>query len=179
MNDAIPEKTNSNNNIIAFTWSPKPSFQMNDPQLGYAQHLTVLRGIRLCCKRYEIHPEFFANGGLHYHGKLEITDKIKWFAKVLPTLKRYGFVVIKTNVDDKWTDYIRKDVFVTNPVLTHMITDKEGGINLNIPTCKKKQPIDIVKSNFIQETTVLRPQEIVDSSSDSSSESTDSHPLPI
>lgn len=124
---------------LAFTWSPRPDMQHDDPKKGFAQHLPVLRNILKCCDKYELHPECFLNGGLHYHAYLEIKDKIKWYKSVLPTFKRYGFVVIKKNPNEHWHKYIRKDGQIMYDVLEHQSLDPDVGLKLmTVRLCKQK-----------------------------------------
>jgi len=121
MNGPLPlsansEKTNSLL-TVAFTWAPASHMQRKDPIEGYKIHTPVLKRLTTCCSALKIYPECFVNGGLHYHGTLVISDKIKWYASVLPNLKYSGFVVIKQRPDDGWLKYISKDWDVMSAVL--------------------------------------------------------------
>ena len=52
------------------------------------------------------------SGNIHYHGLFSISDKIKWYKSVLPTLKRNGYVKVVKVVEkhrDKWVKYIVKE----------------------------------------------------------------------
>lgn len=98
---------------IAFTWCPNNAFHTNDPQLGYSMAIQVLKNIRLVSKNFVIYPELTHQGNIHFHGKIYISDPIKWFKSVLPKLKKNGFVKIKTNLNVGWDEYCGKqwDIF--------------------------------------------------------------------
>lgn len=98
----------SKSNIIAITWSPKLYVENINLQLRYT--LPPIQQLRLCCDEYYMFPEFNLNGNLHWHGVINITDKVKWYKKVLPTFKHMGFVCIKQNVNKDWLLYITKDI---------------------------------------------------------------------
>lgn len=95
---------------IALTWSPdqKQYAQYKLPMKQLCAHMEVIRCIKLAGD-YKCYPEFHNNGNLHYHFIVELKDKIKWFKKVLPTLKYHGFVVVKPATDFAgWLSYCTK-----------------------------------------------------------------------
>lgn len=94
---------------VAFTWSPAPHLQAVQPKWSYSKQIERIKQLRRCCESVTIAPELFANGGMHWHGELVISDMIKWHKSILPSFKRSGFVKIKTDVDQGWNEYIRKD----------------------------------------------------------------------
>lgn len=96
---------------LAITWVPNPNTllkRMYSPtkQLDACKYLLDKLNK---CTTYQMYPEMTLAGNIHFHGLIEITDKIKWYKSVYPTLKRNGFVLVKSNVDQGWIDYIRKD----------------------------------------------------------------------
>lgn len=103
--------------VVAFTWSPRPALQRNDPKKGHENMLPLLRRLTSCCSQIHLTPEFHVNGTLHYHGQLVISDQIKWYKSVLPSFKSNGFVVIKKNPNTKWMEYMMKDFDVMKDIL--------------------------------------------------------------
>lgn len=104
---------------LAVTWSPNPNMYRNcvKPGKQLQEHFfTVLSALKLC-SQYECYPEMHANGNLHYHMIVKLFDKVKWFKKVLPTLKYHGFVVVKPNPDVGWGAYCVKEIVTTMGVL--------------------------------------------------------------
>jgi hypothetical protein len=72
----------------------------------------LLRKLSSCTTECKIYPEVTLAGNIHYHGLFNISDKIKWYKSVLPTLKRNGFVKVVKVVErhrDKWVRYIVKE----------------------------------------------------------------------
>lgn len=68
--------------------------------------------------KYELYPEWrHTTGEIHYHGKIVITDYIKWFKSTLPMLKRLGYCCIK-KVDnmEKWDKYLKKEMYIANAI---------------------------------------------------------------
>ncbi len=62
---------------------------------------------------YFLVPEATTVGNIHYHGiilSIKNRKKRSWYNKVLPELKRFGFIQLK-KIDDlsKWIDYCLKD----------------------------------------------------------------------
>lgn len=104
---------------IAVTWSPNPNmykYITNPKKQLYEHFFSVLSALKLCAQ-YECYPEFHVNGNLHYHLIVQLFDKVKWYKKVLPTLKYHGFVYIKINVDEGWRIYCQKNEALTMKVL--------------------------------------------------------------
>lgn len=89
----------------------------NLPKFQYNYCLPTLLNLKLCCDHYEIFPELTLQGNIHFHGILEINDKIKWYKKVLPSLKYMGFVLIKPKPDKNWEKYMSKDSGIMEVIL--------------------------------------------------------------
>lgn len=70
---------------------------------------------------FDIVPEFRVHdGSIHYHGRIQIIDRIKWIKETLPSLKRLGFICIKILKDDiknGWIKYYHKEIDIANAVL--------------------------------------------------------------
>lgn len=177
---------------IAFTWSPSPNLQREDPQEGYKLQLPVLRQLVRCCAHIKLHPEFHLNGSLHYHAILLISDKIKWYKSVLPNIKKNGFVCVKKNPNEVWTTYIEKDWDISRGVLglekpLDLMTLKKlyGRVNLNTQpssdnTLSKYMTIeDIPKSIDVYHSVFVRPPSMVkDDDSVTSSDYSSEEPVP-
>lgn len=97
------------NGSLAFTWVPNPKDLGVRPRFQYDNCIQSIRNLKLCCDSYEIYPEMTIAGNIHFHGVLNIKDKVKWFKKILPTFKYHGYVCIKPNPDKKWFEYMSKD----------------------------------------------------------------------
>lgn len=123
MNGSLPMR-------VAFTWSPK-NIVSCDVSTQFFTHYIHIRKLNKCAK-YIIYPECNLAGNIHFHGTLEIYDKIKWYKSVLPTFKRNGFVCIKSNPNDKWTMYIEKDK-----------STMEGVLNITLPITQETKQITI------------------------------------
>lgn len=95
---------------LAFTWAPNPKiFGGINPIYQHNDCMPLIRNMSKCCE-YKIYPELTTQGNIHYHGIIDVFDKVKWFKSVLPKLKYNGHVLIKEIFDyDKWNDYISKD----------------------------------------------------------------------
>lgn len=102
---------------FAFTFSPAPKLQRNDPLLGHVNIMPILKKLRLCCAHVELYPEMHINGTLHYHGIIIVSDFVKWYKSVLPLFKRNGFVVLKSNLNSNWDKYITKDWDIVKDIL--------------------------------------------------------------
>lgn len=107
------------NGSLAFTWSPDPKrFKGVRPEYQLYDTLPIIRLLRQCSKSFIIYPELNIQGNIHYHGIIDISDKIKWHKKVLPSFKFHGFVVLKTIFDlNQWNDYIKKDREVMKDII--------------------------------------------------------------
>lgn len=102
---------------VAFTWSPDPSkFSGIRPEYQFNDTLVFIKSMASCCY-YEIFPELNLSGNIHYHGKIYVYDKVKWYKSVLPKLKYNGFVCIKGSINEKWDDYIVKDKDMMTKIL--------------------------------------------------------------
>lgn len=107
-----------NSETIAFTWSPNPKkFLGIDPKYQLMDTIMFISDLHHCSNNFIIYPELNSNGRIHYHGKIQISDKYKWFKKILPTFKYNGFVLIKTDIDQKWDEYISKDKDLMEKIL--------------------------------------------------------------
>lgn len=96
---------------IAFTWSPDPSlfYKIYEPERQHQSCYSYLYNLRLC-SNFLLSLELTQQGNIHYHALIRLTDKVKWYKKVLPTFRKNGNVKIKTgNTNSKWIEYICKD----------------------------------------------------------------------
>lgn len=97
---------------LALTVSPKPI--VGDYLEKYHTEFLpiIVRFLRRCSKRYIMYPEFTDTGRLHFHGLVDVIDKVA-FCKGIPLLQRLGFVKIdkiRTLGDRlRWIIYISKD----------------------------------------------------------------------
>lgn len=74
-------------------------------------------------------PELTQQGKIHYHAMLKITDKIKWYKKILPTLNAYGRMRVENIRNaEKCMNYILKEyndycqIFNKSYILYHNCT---------------------------------------------------------
>lgn len=103
---------------VALTWVPNfHLFKGIMPQYQYNDTIEYINLLASCCSKYEVYPELTASGNIHYHGTICIKDTVKWFKKVLPTLKYKGFVKIKPNPNDGWTTYTSKSLELMKKLL--------------------------------------------------------------
>lgn len=110
---------------IALTWVPDPKiFRSINPKYQFYDTFDVLKNIKKCSSYFDIWPELTTNGNIHYHCRVHINDKIRWYKSILPALKYKGFVVIKTNINNGWTDYCKKDAETMMNVLDMLIPIK-------------------------------------------------------
>lgn len=106
----------------AFTWSPNPKlFRSIDPQVQFCETMQTIKYLANCCNKLYIYPELNQNGRIHYHGVLYITDKVKWYKSVLPKFKYTGFVMIKTEINEHWDEYIKKDSAMMEEILEYKL----------------------------------------------------------
>lgn len=109
------------NNKIALTISPKDRLYgeyayllsnkiLNPLRIIYRNDIEIIRrALNRCSQEYVIYPELDVSGRLHYHGIVNIKHKKNWMISSLPALKKLGFVCVKNNVNEGWTQYITKD----------------------------------------------------------------------
>ncbi len=123
MNGNLPKICES---TYAITLCPKPVYYNNNYNVELINTVSnIRRALKYACK-YVLYVELTMEGHVHYHGWFNIIDKVKYYKKTLPTLKRIGFIKIKSNVNEGWRTYCNKDqdnmkVVFTLPV---MYTDK-------------------------------------------------------
>lgn len=97
--------------VYAITWVPDPKQIGIRPTFQYDTCLPYLRQLSLCCEDYKIVPELTLNGNIHFHGMISLFDKVKFYKKVLPTLKYRGHVLLKEVFSDYWEKvYLQKTV---------------------------------------------------------------------
>lgn len=104
---------------LAFTWSPDPKkFTGVNPVFQFNETLPFIRLLMSCSDDFSAYPELNLNGNIHWHAEVRLSDKVKWFKKVLPKFKYNGFVYIKKVFDkEKWDIYIQKDMPIMEMVL--------------------------------------------------------------
>lgn len=93
----------------AITICPKPMYYANTYNAELLNTIDVIRGAMKYSIDYVLYVELTIEGHIHYHGWFNIKDKIKYYKKTLPTLKRLGFIKIKSRVDEGWMKYCLKD----------------------------------------------------------------------
>lgn len=106
---------NINRDILAITIAPPQISGTPIDQLN--QLLPIIKLLRKCSKTFEIYPELTVNGSIHFHGSLEINDKIKWYKSILPQIKYKAYLVIKKNPDQGWVEYQAKDKLMMESIL--------------------------------------------------------------
>jgi hypothetical protein len=76
------------------------------------------------CADFELYPEWrHTTGDIHYHGCIFIWDFVKWFKRVLPSLKNQGFLLLKKiDKPDKWLTYCKKEVHIAKQIIPEQIT---------------------------------------------------------
>lgn len=104
----------------ALTWAPRGT--TIDPLTKYYEYIeSIFRKWRPALD-FAIYPELNASGNIHYHACMTVLDKIAWYRRLLPQLKRKGFVCIRKITSDKWKEYCEKDretfskVFIPYPL---------------------------------------------------------------
>lgn len=105
------------NGTLALTWVPNPKDIGIKPIFQFESTIGSIVNLGLCCDYYEMYPELTVAGNIHYHGVIRVKDKIKWYKKVLPTLRYKGYVCVKKDPDEKWKEYIRKDKDIMERIL--------------------------------------------------------------
>lgn len=106
------------NGKLAFTWVPNPKrFVGTHPKYQFNDTVLFIEQMRNSCDYFKILPELTINGNIHFHGTIQIKDKVKWYRQMLPKLKYNGFVLLKDNPDDNWDKYIMKDRLVMQNIL--------------------------------------------------------------
>lgn len=81
---------------------------------------TIARKIAECSDDFEIHPELTLKGRLHYHIRLQLKDKIKFYKSLIPFLNKCGyFDLSKTKSYEQWQQYCEKESFVMKHVLEY------------------------------------------------------------
>lgn len=93
----------------AFTWVPDPKkFKGIKPIFQFNDLVPYLNLMRKSCD-YIIYPELTIAGNMHFHGKISIRDKKKYYTQTLPSLKYNGFICLKKEPNEVWDNYIKKD----------------------------------------------------------------------
>lgn len=89
---------------------------------------------------FKIVPEWrITNGSIHYHGTINIVDRIKWLKQTLPSIKSLGFLLVKPiDNNDKWESYLAKELDIARGIVKELSfpLDKEVYIE------KKKKKVD-------------------------------------
>ena len=101
--------------VIALTWTPRP--RNLTPIEQFNCYLPTLRMLKQCSDKYAIFVELNKSGYVHFHGSVLIRDRIRWYKHVLPAFRNWGFVLIKTDPDQGWTDYCSKEADMMSELL--------------------------------------------------------------
>jgi len=153
---------------LAITISPE--YRKGRQDYHYRDDLDKIKLLKSCSKRYMIYPEFSVSGRLHYHGIVEIHDRVKWFKKLKPLFEKMGMLHIKSIDDHKarigWIIYMSKAwpetksiLSLENPIMPkHEPRVKRhigyNELDDNIPILKaftKCQALDQVRAQCAQE----------------------------
>lgn len=121
--------------LLALTWVPRG--ETYDPQRKFEQHqYEIFVKWRSPAVRFEIYPELTLAGNIHYHGIVQVLDKIAWYKRLLPAMKKKGFVKIK-QIDnlEKWYKYIKKEYEENQKIFNPIPL-----MNSNIPKRTKEKP---------------------------------------
>lgn len=111
------------NRKFALTVSPKDRVdKYNKIEHIYIDDVNIMRKyMKRCSSHYIVYPETDAVGRLHYHGIIEVSDKIKFVKQVIPALKRIGYVCLKpldTLKDNiSWILYCSKEWMITKDIV--------------------------------------------------------------
>lgn len=148
-------------NVMAFTWSPDPvKYPSSEPRKQYKSLLKhILLNSNKYFRQFCFVPELNINGNVHIHGWFIIKDKIAYYKHFIPRCKQYGYVLIKKEINNKWFDYLTKEIEETVGILgedlpiplTHLNIDaykdewtRKSGIKL-IPRRRYKGILDYLK----------------------------------
>jgi len=106
----------------AFTLNPDPTkYPTTDPRGQYETILNCLllkKEITKIFSKFFFTPELTENGNIHIHGYFSIKDQVKYYRWFIPACKAWGFLVIKSNIDEKWMmNYCCKDIALMTQVL--------------------------------------------------------------
>lgn len=124
-------RTLENTNLFSITISPP--YRLIDPLYLYNDDLPILvRWFRRFSKHYILYTEFDDMSRIHYHGTIQIDDKIKFHRSKYRIHKSVGFVKVKLlktpNDLLKWTFYCRKDYYVNYKLFPYIIHHKKNTI---------------------------------------------------
>lgn len=111
MNGKSPPRKPAMRNLYSITISLRPMAQ-NPLYIHRVMKRVLRRELNKMSKHYVLVPEFSDKGRLHYHGTIQITDKLKMYNNKYK-LDRLGFTKmdpLKTFKDHlRWTLYCRKN----------------------------------------------------------------------
>lgn len=81
------------------------------PRGQYNRTVRLLVSVLKSMGPFEIYPEFTVNGNIHYHGRIDVRDKVNYNKGVHYLRRTLGFNLFKCiDNEDKWQRYISKDV---------------------------------------------------------------------
>lgn len=111
----VPEE----DTVYAYTLNPNPKvYKSVDVNKQYSQiFMLLLQKAPKVFKHFSFTPELTQQGNIHIHGWFTIKDKVKYYKWFLPKSKCLGFVVVKNKVDEKWYEYIEKDMDFMNEII--------------------------------------------------------------
>lgn len=108
---------------LALTISPPDRVTKYDTlrNIYFSDMILIDTVLHRSCSQYIVYPELDIEGRLHYHAKITIKDKIKFYRDTKPKLGKIGYIKIKklnTHYDKlRWLIYISKEWGVTKEVL--------------------------------------------------------------
>lgn len=107
------DMTREKANFYAFTQTLGQNMRQISPVNTQFTHVLpfIKEFLNKCCYDYELWPELHQSGDVHFHGILDIKDKIKYYKTLKKHTERIGNVLLK-NIDDmaKWKEYCGKDI---------------------------------------------------------------------
>lgn len=93
------------------TWSPDPKNHkgIHSPKKQYAVYEHVIDNLKYACRGIVV-AEFNLANNIHYHMMLKVENTVRWRAKLVPEMKRYGFVqIVAIKNYMKCKEYLLKD----------------------------------------------------------------------
>lgn len=120
--------------------TPRGQFGETMPYLTKLLHQSTI---------FALMPEWrHRDGSIHAHCIIKIKDIVKWLKQTLPSLKRLGYILVKSIDDElKWMDYMTKEIEVARRI----IPDCDFPVEKPIKIVKKK---DLKTRNLFDDYTI-------------------------